>query len=40
MFGDVIFDVQSDEEEVPKLLEYSSCLIHLAVFGILGVSDF
>ncbi|PON59814.1 camphor resistance CrcB family protein [Parasponia andersonii] len=29
--------MQSDEKEMPKLLEYCSCLIHLAVFGILGV---
>ncbi|KAF4389023.1 hypothetical protein F8388_026752 [Cannabis sativa] len=29
--------IQNDKKEVPKLLEYSSCLTHLAVFGILGV---
>ncbi|XP_062107383.1 fluoride export protein 1 isoform X2 [Humulus lupulus] len=29
--------MQNDKKEVPKLLEYSSCLTHLAVFGILGV---
>lgn len=26
-----------DEEEVPWLLEYITCLLSLAVFGILGV---
>lgn len=25
------------QEELPKLLEYVLCLIHLAVFGIIGV---
>ncbi|KAF4389049.1 hypothetical protein F8388_026778 [Cannabis sativa] len=29
--------MQNDKKEVPKLLKYSSCLTHLAVFGILGV---
>ncbi|XP_030925791.1 uncharacterized protein LOC115952712 isoform X2 [Quercus lobata] len=28
---------QDDKERLPKLLEYALCLIHLAVFGILGV---
>ncbi|KAF3445700.1 hypothetical protein FNV43_RR10876 [Rhamnella rubrinervis] len=29
--------VQNNKKQLPKLLEYSSCLIHLAVFGIFGV---
>ncbi|KAL4598963.1 hypothetical protein ACB092_11G093200 [Castanea dentata] len=28
---------QDDKERLPKLLDYAFCLIHLAVFGILGV---
>ncbi|KAL6962114.1 hypothetical protein U1Q18_037068 [Sarracenia purpurea var. burkii] len=28
---------QENKKELPWLLEYSSCLVHLAVFGILGV---
>ncbi|GMN39691.1 hypothetical protein TIFTF001_008915 [Ficus carica] len=28
---------RNKKEELPKVLEYSSCLTHLAVFGILGV---
>ncbi|PON80853.1 camphor resistance CrcB family protein [Trema orientale] len=30
-------DQKHNKEELPKVLEYASCLIHLAVFGILGV---
>ncbi|XP_024018119.1 uncharacterized protein LOC112090617 [Morus notabilis] len=30
-------NMQDDKKDMPKLLEYCSCLIHLAVFGILGV---
>ena len=30
--------MQDDKERLPKLLEYVLCLIHLAVFGILGVT--
>lgn len=29
--------MQENKKEVPWLLEYISCLIYLAVFGILGV---
>ena len=31
------FYMQDDKERLPKLLDYAVCLIHLAVFGILGV---
>ncbi|XP_015885620.3 uncharacterized protein LOC107421017 isoform X2 [Ziziphus jujuba] len=29
--------IQDNKKQLPKLLEYGSCLTHLAVFGILGV---
>ena len=29
--------MQDNKIELPKLLDYALCLIHLAVFGILGV---
>lgn len=33
-----IKQVQELDKKFPKLLEYVSCLTHLAVFGFLGVS--
>ncbi|PON59815.1 camphor resistance CrcB family protein [Parasponia andersonii] len=33
-------DQKHNKQELPKVLEYASCLIHLAVFGILGVGSF
>ena len=31
------FYFQESDKGLPELLDYASCLIHLAVFGILGV---
>ncbi|KAK6114876.1 hypothetical protein DH2020_007145 [Rehmannia glutinosa] len=33
-------EIKNDEKEVPWLLEYVTCLLSLAVFGILGVGSF